>query len=47
MIRTEAGVRVRLLAPVPPARTRCPVPPDLEDAYLTIVHGPRRVPARR
>lgn len=39
MIRTEAGVRVRVLAPQAPGPGAVPVPPDLEDAYLTIVHG--------
>jgi ABC-2 type transport system ATP-binding protein len=36
MVRTSAGVRVRLLAPAPP--TPDAAPPDLEDAYLTIIH---------
>ena len=39
MVRTSAGVRVRLLTPTAPAADAVPVPPDLEDAYLTIVHG--------
>jgi ABC-2 type transport system ATP-binding protein len=39
MIRTQAGMRVRLLAPVSPAPEAVPVPPDLEDAYLTITYG--------
>lgn len=39
MVRTDAGVRVRLLAPVAPAPDAAPVPPDLEDAYLTIIHA--------
>jgi ABC-type multidrug transport system ATPase subunit len=39
MVRTPAGVRVRLLAPSPPAGDARPVAPDLEDAYLTIIHG--------
>jgi ABC-2 type transport system ATP-binding protein len=38
MVRTSAGVRVRLLAPVPPTPDAVPAPPDLEDAYLTIIH---------
>ncbi len=42
MVRTSAGVRVRLLAPVAPAPEAVPVPPDLEDAYLTIIHGSPR-----
>jgi ABC-2 type transport system ATP-binding protein len=46
MIRTAAGVRVRLLAPAPPAPEAMPAPPDLEDAYLTIIHAARG-PARR
>lgn len=37
MIRTGAGVRVRLLASCPPLPGAVQVPPDLEDAYLTIV----------
>jgi ABC-2 type transport system ATP-binding protein len=39
MIRTADGVRVRVLAPVAPAPDAAPVPPDLEDAYLTVIHG--------
>jgi ABC-type multidrug transport system ATPase subunit len=39
MVRTPAGVRVRLLAPAAPGADAAPVPPDLEDAYLTIIHG--------
>ncbi len=39
MVRTRDGVRVRLLASAAPAADAAPVPPDLEDAYLTIVHG--------
>jgi ABC-2 type transport system ATP-binding protein len=38
MIRTGAGIRVRLLAPAAPDASAVPVPPDLEDAYLAIVH---------
>jgi ABC-type multidrug transport system ATPase subunit len=38
MIRTDTGVRVRLLASGVPAADAAPVPPDLEDAYLTIIH---------
>jgi ABC-2 type transport system ATP-binding protein len=41
VVRTSAGVRVRLLAPVPPGADAAPAPPDLEDAYLTIIHGSR------
>jgi ABC-type multidrug transport system ATPase subunit len=39
MIRTGPGVRVRVLAPVPPGPDAVPVAPDLEDAYLTIIHA--------
>jgi ABC-2 type transport system ATP-binding protein len=45
MIRTSAGVRVRVLTPVAPAPDAAPAAPDLEDAYLTIIHGVPR-PAR-
>jgi ABC-2 type transport system ATP-binding protein len=38
MIRTGDGVRVRLLAPAAPQASAVPVPPDLEDAYLLVVH---------
>jgi ABC-2 type transport system ATP-binding protein len=38
MIRTGTGARVRLLAPAAPDASAVPVPPDLEDAYLAIVH---------
>ena len=38
MVRTTAGVRVRVLAPSPPAADAAAVQPGLEDAYLTIVH---------
>lgn len=38
MVRTSAGIRVRVLAPVTPTPDAVPVPPDLEDAYLTIIH---------
>lgn len=38
MIRAGTGVRVRLLAPAAPHASAVPVPPDLEDAYLAIVH---------
>ncbi|MFJ4878827.1 ABC transporter ATP-binding protein [Streptomyces sp. NPDC088745] len=38
MIRTDGGVRVRLLTDAPPYATAEPAAPDLEDAYLTIVH---------
>ena len=39
MVRTASGVQARLLAPAAPAADAAPVMPDLEDAYLTIVHG--------
>ncbi|MDR0346322.1 MAG: ATP-binding cassette domain-containing protein [Nocardiopsaceae bacterium] len=39
MVRTAAGVQVRMLAPAAPTAGAAPVMPDLEDAYLTIVHG--------
>jgi hypothetical protein len=39
MVRTDAGVRVRLLAPAAPAPGAVPAAPDLEDAYLTIIHA--------
>jgi ABC-2 type transport system ATP-binding protein len=42
MVRTTAGVRVRVLAPSAPAPGAVPVPPDLEDAYLAIIHGSAR-----
>ena len=48
MIRTGTGVRVRLLAPAASDASAVPVPPDLEDAYLTIIHsaaGPALGPA--
>jgi ABC-2 type transport system ATP-binding protein len=38
-VRTPAGMRVRLLAASPPAADAVPVAPDLEDAYLAVVHG--------
>jgi len=41
MVRTSAGVRVRLLAPAPPGAEAVPAPPDLEDAYLMIIHRSR------
>ncbi|MGC0420835.1 ATP-binding cassette domain-containing protein [Embleya sp. AB8] len=39
MVRTAAGVRLRVLAPHAPTGTARPVAPDLEDAYLAIVSG--------
>jgi ABC-2 type transport system ATP-binding protein len=41
MVRTPAGVRVRLLASAAPGADAVPVAPDLEDAYLTIIHESR------
>jgi ABC-2 type transport system ATP-binding protein len=41
MVRTSAGVRVRLLASAAPGADAVPVAPDLEDAYLTILHESR------
>ena len=38
MIRAGDGVRVRLLAPAAPDASAAPVPPDLEDAYLLVIH---------
>jgi ABC-2 type transport system ATP-binding protein len=40
MVRTGAGVWVRVLAPAAPAPGATPAPLDLEDAYLTITHDP-------
>jgi hypothetical protein len=40
MILTTAGVRVRLLSPPPPGPDALLVPPDLEDAYLSIISQP-------
>jgi ABC-2 type transport system ATP-binding protein len=49
MVRTAAGVRVRVLAPSVPAADAVAVQPDLEDAYLTIVHhaAPRQATGTR
>lgn len=38
-VRTPAGMRVRLLAAAAPVADAVPVAPDLEDAYLAVVHG--------
>jgi ABC-2 type transport system ATP-binding protein len=38
MVRTAAGVRARVLAASAPTADAAAVQPDLEDAYLTIVH---------
>lgn len=38
-VRTPAGMRVRLLAGFAPVADAVPVAPDLEDAYLAVVHG--------
>ncbi|MGH3397806.1 MAG: hypothetical protein ACRDPO_24255 [Streptosporangiaceae bacterium] len=32
-------MRVRVLAPSPPSPDAAPAAPDLEDAYLTIIHA--------
>jgi len=49
MVRTAAGARVRVLAPSAPAADAVAVQPDLEDAYLTIVHhaAPRQTTGTR
>ncbi|MEV4096080.1 ABC transporter ATP-binding protein [Streptosporangium saharense] len=39
MVRTSAGVRMRLLSPVQPYAEAVVVTPDLEDAYLAIING--------
>ena len=39
-IRTPAGMRIRVLAPSAPVADAVPVAPDLEDAYLAVVHTP-------
>ncbi|MFI5645436.1 ABC transporter ATP-binding protein [Kitasatospora sp. NPDC051705] len=38
MVRTTSRVRLRLLSDAAPAPDAVPVPPDLEDAYLALVH---------
>ncbi|MFD6138578.1 ATP-binding cassette domain-containing protein [Promicromonospora sp. NPDC060271] len=38
-VRTPAGMRVRVLAASAPVADAVPVAPDLEDAYLAVVHG--------
>ncbi|MGA3488195.1 ABC transporter ATP-binding protein [Micromonosporaceae bacterium DT55] len=38
LVRTAAGVRVRLLSPVAPGPDPVPVAPDLEDAYLAVIN---------
>lgn len=38
-VRTPAGMRVRLLGTPAPVADAVPVAPDLEDAYLAVVHG--------
>ncbi|GGU43368.1 ABC transporter ATP-binding protein [Streptomyces albospinus] len=40
LARTPEGVRIRLLSPHQPYEGAAPLPPDLEDAYLALVHGP-------
>jgi len=39
MVRTDAGVRIRVLAAEPPAPGAVRAQPDLEDAYLATVHS--------
>ncbi|MEU5612094.1 ATP-binding cassette domain-containing protein [Streptomyces sparsogenes] len=39
-VRTAEGVRLRLLAPRAPYADAEPVAPDLEDAYLGVIHRP-------
>ncbi|MFF0572564.1 ABC transporter ATP-binding protein [Streptosporangium saharense] len=39
MVRTSAGVRMRLLSPVQPYAEAVVVTPDLEDAYLAIINA--------
>ncbi|MFC4996928.1 ATP-binding cassette domain-containing protein [Dactylosporangium cerinum] len=41
LVRTAEQVRVRVLAAHRPAPDATPVPPDLEDAYLAVVHRTR------
>ena len=38
-VRTSEGVRVRVLSPLSPAPQAVLVPPDLEDAYLSVIRG--------
>lgn len=38
-VRTPAGMRVRMLGTSAPVADAVPVAPDLEDAYLAVVHG--------
>lgn len=38
-VRTPAGMRARVLAASAPVADAVPVAPDLEDAYLAVVHG--------
>lgn len=44
MVRTQSGVRVRLLADASPAPDAASARPDLEDAYLTVIHSTPAVP---
>ncbi|HEX6340727.1 ABC transporter ATP-binding protein [Umezawaea sp.] len=39
VVRTTAGVRLRMLSPSRPSAAAEPVAPDLEDAYLSIING--------
>ncbi|MFC7546500.1 ATP-binding cassette domain-containing protein [Plantactinospora sp. GCM10030261] len=45
LVRTAAGVRVRLVSPVPPGPDASPVAPDLEDAYLAVVTARTGLPS--
>lgn len=45
MVQTVDGVRLRVLASRPPSADATPVAPDLEDAYLGIIHGADSRPA--
>jgi ABC-type multidrug transport system ATPase subunit len=42
MIRTRAGMRVRVLSPTPPGPDATPVSPDLEDVYLAVIQASPR-----
>jgi ABC-2 type transport system ATP-binding protein len=47
IVRSERGVRIRLLSPVAPAPDASLVSPDLEDAYLALISGERSSAAER
>jgi len=40
-VRRADGVHARVVSPVPPAATATPLPPTLEDAYLSVLEGSR------